>query len=366
MVPFFDLSKQNKKLEKEYVNAFKAVLVSSEFILGSETKKFEEAFASYIGTKYAVGVNSGLDALSLSLRALGVGPGDEVIVPANSFIATALAVSAVGATPVFVDCDTDYLLMDLEGLRRAISPKTKAVMPVHLYGQPVDMEALGKICAELGIPIIEDACQAHGSKIGDRRAGSFGEAGCFSFYPGKNLGAFGDGGIVTTNNPDLCEKLRLYRNYGSIVKYDHRVPGLNTRLDNLQAAILNVKLPHLDEWNQKRRALAERYRKRLSRIKGLDIPKSREGAYHVFHLYVVRTDRREELKKFLAERGIGTSIHYPQPIHQLAAYRDLNKVLMACPVAEREAPRLLSLPLYPEMPLKSVDLVCAAVREFFA
>jgi len=364
-VPFFDLSEQHQKLGNELSEAFSRVLGNSGFILGSEVTEFEKEFAAYTGTSFAIGVNSGLDALTLSLRALGVGPGDEVILPANSFIATALAASAVGATPVFADVDADYLLTDPASVKELIGPKTKAVIPVHLYGQSTDMEALEALCRAHSIPLIEDACQAHGARERGRCCGSLGTFGCFSFYPSKNLGALGDGGMITTDDKTLYERVLRFRNYGSIVKYRHEVPGFNTRLDGVQAAFLRAKLPHLDSWNEKRRTIAAHYKRRLSSIKDLRLPAERAGCEPVYHLYVIRTSRREELQNFLKDRQISTAIHYPSPIHRLEAYASLPQRSRSLSVCETQAPLLLSLPMYPELAPESVDRVCDAILEFF-
>ena len=362
-VPFFDLKEQNRGLQKELNAAFQRITENADFILGGEVEKFEADFANFIGSRFAVGVNSGLDALSLALRVLGIGPGDEVILPANSFIATALAVTSVGAAPVFADAEPEYLLLDLAWVKKVMTKKTKAVIPVHLYGQPVDMKPLLDFCLENNLRVVEDACQAHGAAIGHKRCGSFGDLAAFSFYPGKNLGAFGDGGIVTTDDESLAKKLRLLRNYGSVVKYQHLVPGFNTRLDALQAAILNVKLPHVESWNQKRNELAEKYDARLEKFPQIQILKPRKGFSSVRHLYIARLDRRDALRDYLAAQGIGTSIHYPVPIHLQEAYAG-SKNPPPLPVSEKEAKRVLSLPLYPEMPAGDIDKVCDAVGDF--
>lgn len=363
-VPFFDLKEQNRQLRDEFDAAFRRVTENADFILGGEVEKFEENFARFVGTRFAVGVNSGLDALSLALRALNIGPGDEVIVPANSFIATALGVTSVGATPVFVDAEPGTLLIDLKSIECAITKRTKAIIPVHLYGQPVPMKPLMSLCRRKSLFLVEDACQAHGASIGKKRCGSFGDLGAFSFYPGKNLGAFGDGGLITTNDRSYYQKLRLLRNYGSVVKYEHTVAGFNTRLDALQAAILNVKLPHLEVWNEKRRALAARYDSLLGKFPGIRLVEQLKAQMSVHHLYVIRSDRRDALKDFLSQNGVGTSIHYPVPIHRQGAYRGLKKRSLKLLVSEKEAKRVLSLPMYPEMSLEDVDVVCSAIGDF--
>lgn len=362
-VPFFDLKRQNSALRSRLDAAVAEVIDQTAFILGGQVARFEKEFAASVGTRYAVGVNSGLDALALALRACGVGPGDEVIVPANTFIATALAVTSSGAAPVLVDCDNRSLLMDLEACLKAVTPRTKAIIPVHLYGQPLDLGPLRKLRAQRDIRIIEDACQAHGARIGDVSCGAMGDAGCFSFYPSKNLGAFGDGGIITTDDEALRDKLMLLRSYGSVVKYRHEIAGWNTRLDSVQAAVLSVKLPYLDGWNDRRRELAARYGKALEGARGIERPVESPGTRSVYHLYVVRCDRREELKAHLESRGIGTGIHYPIPIHRQPAYAGLAQGSKLA-VCDAQCGRLLSLPMFPEMKDEEVDTVCDAVREF--
>ncbi len=365
IVPFFDLKKQNRLLKRELDAVFLKGLLNADFILGAELEKFEKNFARYVGSQYAAGVNSGLDALSLALRVLDIGPGDEVILPANSFIATALAVTSVGARPVFADVDPEHLLIDLDSVKKALTRRTRAVIPVHLYGQPVDMKPLSALCRRKGLYVVEDACQAHGAAAGAKRCGSLGDLGCFSFYPGKNLGALGDGGLVTTDDKVLYHKLLLYRNYGSIVKYEHLVAGMNTRLDALQASFLNVKLRYLDGWNRKRSVLAARYCAGLKNLRDLTLIPERRGFTHAHHLYVIRTDRRDALRDHLAKNGIGTNIHYPVPIHRQAAYRNLLPKAPLMPVTDRESRRLISLPMYPEMRLREVDRVCSVIRNFF-
>ena len=363
-VPFFDLKEQNKKLRREYETAFRRMLAGADFILGQEVSSFEKEFAEFTGTRFAVGVNSGLDALSLALRVLNIGPGDEVILPANSFIATALAVTSVGAVPVLADVDPRYLLLNVESVKKVLTPKTKAVIPVHLYGQPVPMRPLGDFCRKHQLFLVEDACQAHGAAIGKKRCGSFGELGCFSFYPGKNLGAFGDGGMITTDNPSYYQKLLLLRNYGSVVKYQHEVAGFNTRLDSLQAAFLRIKLRRLEKWNQSRQILSRRYEANLKNLSGISILRSRRGYFSANHLYIVLTEHRDALRDFFSKKGIGAGIHYPVPIHLQGAYKHLGQKTGSFPVSEQASKKVLSLPIYPEMSLKAVDQVSREVRNF--
>lgn len=364
-VPFFDLKRQHALLKFDLTQVWSRTVDASDFILGNAVSDFEKSFAKFIGTQYAVGVSSGLDALSLSLRALGVRPEDEVVVPAFTFIATALAVSMCGARPVLADIDDIYLHLDPAKLIAILSKKTKAVIPVHLYGQPADIKAIGKFCKQHRLALIEDAAQAHGASAGGLRCGSLGDTGCFSFYPSKNLGAFGDAGLVTTSRKAVYQQLLHLRNYGSMVKYKHEVIGFNHRLDTLQAGILSVKLKHLTEWNEKRGQLARHYDERLSSICQLRLPARRPGNLSVYHLYVVRTNRRDALKRYLDKKGVGTGIHYPSPIHLQEAYRNLGYKKGDFPIAEKAAREVISLPMYPEMTVKQVDAVCQIIAEFY-
>jgi len=313
-VAFVDLKAQYRSIKDEIEARVGEVLRRCDFILGSAVAEFEEAFAAYCDAKHCVGVASGLDALALALRGLGVGAGDEVIVPANTFIATALSVMQTGAVPVLVEYDPDSFNIDPELVRRAITAKTRALVPVHLYGRPADMDPILAIAREHELLVVEDAAQAHGARYHGRRVGSFGDAAAFSFYPGKNLGAYGDGGAVVTSNDDLAREIRAMRNYGSTVKYHHDVVGVNSRLDSIQAAVLNVKLPYLDLWNQLRRASAALYQQWLWDLP-ITLPLTPSDAEHVFHLFVVLLDEREMLQAELSKVGVQTGIHYPVPIH---------------------------------------------------
>lgn len=362
-VPFVDLAAQYATVRDSVRNAMDAVLERGDFILGGSVGEFEESFAQFTGTAHAVGVDSGLSAIELSLRAMGVGPGDEVITAANTFIASVLPVSYVGATPVLVDVDPRTYDLDLEQVEAAITPRTRAIMPVHLYGQPVDMDALMAIAERHGLDVIEDACQAHGARYRGRRAGSFGHAAAFSFYPAKNLGAYGDGGLVTTDDPEVADRIRVLRNYGSVTKYHHEVKGMNHRLDTLQAAVLHVKLAHLDAWNAARRRHAAAYDGHLQ-DSGLELPAVRAGAEHVYHLYVVRSPERDALQAHLKDHGVATGIHYPVPVHLQPAYRDLGKGPGSFPVTEQLANEILSLPMYPELTEPQITHVADAVRSF--
>ncbi len=360
-IPLVDLRQQYQSLHSEMNAAIAKVLERGDFILGREVEQFEIAFAAFIGTRHAVGVGSGTDALFLSLHALGIGPGDRVLLPANTFIATALAVSDAGAEPVLCDVDPTSFTMDAESARRALTPNVKALIPVHLYGQSANMEELMDFARRKGLLAIEDAAQAHGAENRLGRVGTLGAAAAFSFYPGKNLGAYGDGGAICTNDDRLAEQLRLLRNWGSTVKYVHRVQGYNSRLDTLQAAVLLVKLHHLAEWNRQRRTIADWYRNELRElgdelIVPSEAPWSRQ---HVYHLFVVALKRanRDVVLQHLQSVGIGAGIHYPVPIHLQEAYPHLGGV--GCfPIAERLARQILSLPIFPELTQEQVRFVC--------
>jgi len=359
LVPFVDLKAQFQSLRAEIVPRVMAVMEDASFILGPDVARFEENFARYLDARYCVGVESGTAALQFALEALGIGQGDEVIIPANTYIASALAVSAVGAKPVLVDIDRTYF-MDPTLLEAAVTPRTKAIMPVHLYGQAVPMDVIGEFARARGIAVIEDACQAHGARWNGRRVGSFGEVGCFSFYPGKNLGAYGDGGAIVTNDPEIADRLRLLRDFGQRKKYEHLIKGGNCRLDSIQAAVLDVKLRHLDDWNEARRRHAKAYDERLAAI-GLTPPQRLHDEGHVYHLYVVEVERRERVAAALHERGVATGIHYPIPIHLQPAYADLGLSRGAFPRTERSAERILSLPMFPELTERQIDLVVDAL-----
>jgi dTDP-4-amino-4,6-dideoxygalactose transaminase len=362
-VPFMDLKLQYQALASEIDEAIASVIDSSAFILGSEVSRFEEAFAAYCETDYAIGVDSGTSALELALRAFGIGPGDEVITAANTFIATALAISFTGATPVLVDVDPQTYNMDPDELPEAITSNTKAIIPVHLYGQPADMDPIMAIARQHGLIVIEDACQAHGATYHGERVGSLGDAAAFSFYPAKNLGAFGDAGIVVTNDDKVAETIRMLRNVGQKRKYHHEVKGFNHRLDSLQAAVLRVKLAYLDEWNAARRQHAEQYTQLFAGSQVV-APYTADYAEHVFHLYVVRVEDRDGLRKYLADMQIFTGIHYPIPIHLQPAYEELGYELGDFPVTEKYAGQILSLPMFPEMMAAQVQVVADAMNKY--
>lgn len=363
-IPFLDLNAAHMELLAPISDAMSDVLQSGHYITGPHLARFEKEFADYCGTKYCVGVANGLDAITLSLRALDIGPGDEVIVPAHTFIASWLGVSAVGATLVPVETDAEHGL-SVEATLKAITQKTKALMPVHLYGLPAKMDELMKIARERGLHVIEDAAQAHGAAIGERKAGSFGITGCFSFYPGKNLGAIGDGGAVTTNDKAVYERLMSLRGYGSKVKYHHDEIGVNSRLDELQAAVLSVKLKTLDEWNDRRQVIAKIYQERLAGLPGLALPVTPKNFRHVWHLFVVQTERRDELAAFLDARGVQTLIHYPiSPINS-KAYANKAWPTELQRSMETLTGRLLSLPIGPHLSIESAERVAREIGVFF-
>lgn len=362
-IPLVDLKAQYATLRPEIDRALQGVLDSTAFIMGPEVRRFEEAFAAWCGAPLCVGVSSGTAALELALRALDVGPGDGVITVAHTFIATAEAISAVGATPIFVDIDPVTYCMDPTALERALTPAVRAVIPVHIYGHPADMAAINAIAAAHGLAVVEDAAQAHGATLHGARAGTLGQIGCFSFYPGKNLGAYGDAGAVTTADPVLAEKVRLLRNHGRRAKYVHEQVGFGERLDTLQAAVLLAKLPHLEGWTAARRRLAARYDALLA---GLEIvlPRTAPGVEPSWHLYVIRTARRDALLRFLKANGVEAGVHYPLPLHLQPAYAAPGHARGDLPVTEAVADSCLSLPLYPEMTDAQQERVAALVRRF--
>jgi dTDP-4-amino-4,6-dideoxygalactose transaminase len=364
-VAFVDLYAQHRDIEEELVEVFRRVLKKSSFILGPEVVAFEQAFAQYVGAKECLAVNNGTTALQLVLEALEIGPGDEVITVANTFIATAEAISAVGARPVFVDADPVSYTMDPQLVEAAITPKTKALLPVHLYGQSVDLDALMTIAKRHNLYLVEDACQAHGATYKGKRVGAFGIAGCFSFYPGKNLGALGEGGGVVTNDPVFAQKMRMLRDHGSVKKYEHNVPGFNFRLEGLQGGFLNVKLKKLDGWNARRREIAKRYQELLGDAP-ITLPSEMGWGEHVYHLYVIQADDREALKQALNDAGIETGLHYPVPLHLQVAYKDLGYEKGAFPVSEHLSSHILSLPMHPFMTDAEVERVANVVLESLA
>jgi len=360
-IPFLDLGAAYRELKTEIDAAIHRVLDSGWYILGPEVEAFETEWAAYCEADHAVGVANGLDALILALRALDIGAGDEVIVPSNTYVATWLAVTAVGARPVPVEPDPATHNIDPARIAAAISPATRALLPVHLYGQPADLDPILALASSRGIAVIEDAAQAHGARYKGRRIGAHGDVVCWSFYPGKNLGALGDGGAVTTNRADLADRIRVLRNYGSRVKYVNEVQGVNSRLDPIQAAVLRAKLPHLDAWTDRRRAIAATYFEGL-RDSGLILPQVPDWADPVWHLYVVRSPDRDGLQMRLTEAGVGTLIHYPIPPHMQAAYAGLGLAPDALPLARRLADEVLSLPMGSQLAMADAGRVIAALR----
>jgi len=362
-VPFVDLRAQYQSLAAEVQQAISALLERGDFILGKEVSLFEEEFATYCEAQYAVGVDSGTSGLELALRAFEIGPGDEVITAANTFIATAFAISYTGATPVLVDVDARTYTVDVSLLESAITDRTKAIIPVHLYGHPADMDPIMEIATKEGLVVIEDACQAHGARYKGKCVGSLGHAAAFSFYPAKNLGAYGDGGMVVTNDGQVAESIRILRNYGQREKYHHLVQGFNHRLDTLQAAILRVKLKQLDAWNAARRHHAHLYGELLAHSPV--VPPAEAGyAEPVYHLYVIRVEDRDGLRAYLQERGVATGIHYPIPIHLQPSCGDLGYEKGRFPVTEGYAEQILSLPIYAELTPVSIEYVAKAVSGF--
>lgn len=356
MIPLVDLRAQYRAIGSQIDAAIERVLASSSFILGHEVQEFEERFAAYCGARYAIGVASGTAALHLPLLACGVGSGHEVITSPHTFAATAEAICHTGARPIFVDIDPDTYNLDPTQVEAAITPQTRAIVPVHLYGQPADMDKLAEIAGRHGLKVVEDAAQAHGAEYKGRRVGALGDAACFSFYPGKNLGAYGDGGMIVTDDPQIAEHVRMLRNHGRRGKYEHVVVGYGERLDALQAAILAVKLRHLDDWNDRRRQAASRYRELLAGD-SVRVPREMSGVRHVYHLFVVRVgDRDAELAR-LKEAGISAGVHYPIPLHLQPAFAWLGYREGDFPGAEQAAREVISLPIYPEITAEQIDSV---------
>jgi dTDP-4-amino-4,6-dideoxygalactose transaminase len=358
-VPFVDLRAQHAPLSDAIERACRDLIVRGDFIMGAAVERFEAEYAAFIGTRHAIGVGTGLSAIELALRAFDIGAGDEVITPANTFIATVLAIMAVGARPVFADIDAATYAIDPAALGAAVTPRTKAIVPVHLYGQPVDIDAVLAVARRHNLVVVEDAAQAHGARYKGKRAGAFGNAAAFSFYPSKNLGALGDGGLVTTDDDRAAERLRLLRNYGQRAKYYHAIPGTNSRLDTLQAAVLSIKLPHLDGWNACRRQHAARYDARLANH--VQVPFAAADAEHIYHLYVIQTGARDVMAARLLEHGVHTGIHYPVPAHLQEACAALGYKPGTFPVTEAAAARILSLPMFAELTEAQIDYVVEAV-----
>ncbi|AHG48726.1 Pleiotropic regulatory protein (plasmid) [Rhizobium leguminosarum bv. trifolii CB782] len=362
MIPFLDLKAQYQSIKSEIDAAVLGVLASGQYILGEEVARLEQEFADYCNVKHAIAVNTGTSALHLSLLAAGVGPGDEVITVPFTFVATVSAICYAGARPVFVDVEPVTLTMDPAQLEAKITPRTKAIVPVHLYGQMADMDAIKTIADHYRIPVIEDACQAHGAQYKGARAGSIGASGCFSFYPGKNLGACGEGGIVVTNSDDQAKTMRMLRDWGQEQRYHHLLKGFNYRMDAIQGAILRIKLRHLEAWTEARRAHGRRYSLLLGGSANLRTPVEIADRRHVYHVYAIRSRDRGELQRVLSAEGIQSGLHYPIPVHLQKAHADLGYQAGDFPISEAAAREVLSLPIYPEMPTWHVDQVAAALE----
>lgn len=363
-IPILDLKGQYLAHREEIDRAILAAIESGHLILGPNVKALEEEIAAYVGCRYGIGVASGTDALRLALAALQIGPGDEVITTPFTFVATANTISHAGATPVFVDIDPRTFNLVPELVEKAVTPRTKAIVPVHLFGQTAAMGPLLEIARRYGLWIIEDAAQAIGAEEAGQRAGSFGNLGCFSFYPTKNLGAYGDGGMVTTNDPELAERVDLLRRHGSKKKYYNEVLGFNSRLDEIQAALLRVKLRYLDDWTEKRRRIAHRYNQLLAGVP-VETPLERPKVRHVYHQYTIRAPHRDRLQAYLQEQGIGTMVYYPVPLHRLPLYAGLNYPEGSLPASEQAAREVLSLPIYPELTDEQLEMVVGAIGRFF-
>jgi dTDP-4-amino-4,6-dideoxygalactose transaminase len=361
-IPLVDLKEQYQGIKESVLAEIGQALEGMQLFLGKNVQAFESEFAAFSGAEYGIGVGSGTEALHLALRACGIEHGAEVITVANTFFATVEAIILAGGRPVFVDVDPETYNIDVSQIEDRITPNTKAILPVHIYGHPADMGPILELARAYNLRVIEDACQAHGASYNGKRAGSLGDVGCFSFYFTKNLGAYGESGMVVTSDPDIAKKCQMLRDHGQNVKYNHCMVGTNGRLDEIQAAVLRVKLPHLDEWNEKRRVLARAYEAKLppSVVK----PKEMSWASHVFHVYVIRTPKRDYLRDWLQQRGVGTGIHYPIPIHQLEAWSSLGDGNNRLPVTEKIAREIISLPMYPELSEEELQYVCDCVEQF--
>lgn len=364
-VPFVDLKAQYNSIKSEIDDAINKVISETAFIGGAQVKAFEAAFAKEYGVKHCISCANGTDAIYIILKMLGIGSGDEVITTACSWISTSETIGQTGATPVFVDIEPEFFTIDERKITEKITPRTKAIIPVHLYGQVVDIESIAAICKKHNLYLIEDCAQSHFSKYKNRNAGTWGIAGTLSFYPGKNLGAYGDAGAIVTNDDALAEKCRMYANHGALIKHQHQIEGINSRLDGLQAAILNVKLPHLDNWTEQRIANAKLYDVALGKINRIKLPKVRPQSRHTFHLYVILAERRDELAAFLKTKGIETAIHYPTPLPFLPAYKHLKHLKEDFPVAAAYQDQILSLPMYPELSRESIEYIATSISEFY-
>lgn len=362
-IPFVDLKLHSRNVKEDVLRRIGDVIDGARFVLGQEVWDFEEQFAAYCGAEYCVGVANGTEAIHMALRALEIGPGDEVITAGNSFAATALAIAYSGAAPVFVDVDPVDFNIDVASIEQAITERTRAIVPVHLFGQPARMKEIREIAARHKLRIVEDAAQAHGAEVDGQRCGTFGDMGCFSFYPGKNLGAFGDAGAIVTNDPELADALRLLRNYGQKKKNRHDVLGFNCRLDTIQACVLLSKMQHIEEWTEQRRSVAAWYREELADVDVM-LPQERDDVRHVYHLFVARSPRRDELLASLAERNICCGVHYPNPLCTAQPFEDAPTLPLGLPVCSKLADEIISLPMYPEMTRNQVSRVAEAIGDF--
>lgn len=364
-IPFVDLKAQYLSIKQEIDNSVASVINETAFIGGKFVKEFEDSFAKLYGVKHCISTANGTDSLYIIMKMIGIGSGDEVITVANSWISTSETISQTGAKPVFVDINPDYYSIDEEQIELAISERTKAIIPVHLHGQMCNMDRIMSIANEYKIPVIEDCAQSHFSEFYKKRAGTFGIAGSFSFYPGKNLGAYGDAGCIITDNEELAIKFRMFARHGALKKHEHVIEGINSRLDGIQAAILSVKLPHILKWTKDRIRKADLYDSFLSNIPNIIIPKRRENTLHSFHLYVIRCEKRDELSVFLNECGIETAIHYPRSLPNLPAYKYLNNILGSFPIATDFESKILSLPIYPELKDSSIEFIASKIADFY-
>ena len=364
-VPFVDLKVQYQSLKPEIDAAIKNVIDNTAFIGGKNVEAFETAYAQKFGAKHCISCANGTDAIYIALKALGIGPGDEVITVANSWISTSETITQTGAKPVFVDID-EYFHIDPSKIEKKITKKTKTIVPVHLYGQPAAIDAIKRICDAHGLPLIEDCAQSHFATFGGKYTGTFGLAGTFSFYPGKNLGAYGDAGAVITNDDDFARKVRLFANHGSLQKHIHEIEGINSRMDSLQAVVLSAKLPHIDDWNRARHAHGLKYNSLLSKISSVKCPKLRDNAFHIFHVYSIRVPKRDELADFLKTKGVSTGIHYPVALPFMPAYGYLKHKPADFPVAHQCMAEILSLPMYPELSNGQIEYVAQSIKEFYA
>ncbi|MEO8087596.1 MAG: DegT/DnrJ/EryC1/StrS family aminotransferase [Bacteroidota bacterium] len=364
-VPFVDLRAQYHSLKKEIDNAIFSVIEDSEFIKGKYVAAFEKEFALAYGVRHCIGVANGTDAIYIVLKMLGIGEGDEVITVANSWISSSETITQAGARAVFVDTEPDFYSIDTTKIEEKITPKTRAIIPVHLYGQPAEVDKIKAICEKHKLVMIEDCSQSHFAQINGQTVGSFGLASTFSFYPGKNLGAYGDAGAVITNDDELARKVRMYSNHGALVKHQHEMEGINSRLDGMHAAILSAKLPYIKKWNEMRFKNALYMNDSLAGIKGIETPKIRKNSSHIFHLYVVKADQRNELQKYLKENGIETAVHYPTPLPLLPAYKYLGLTASDFPVTSLNQEKILSLPMYPELSKEQMDYIVHCVKKFY-